>query len=182
MTELDELFVDAKKILEQQHYEEIFIGRVLSKFTNLENIVSRIIALHICSKENVGKFMLNEAHEMPSHKKIQILSQILKRSEYKKPDLCSDNMIEQLFNLKKIRNQLAHNIIDPHESFESAKTESKDIVFRVMTSGKIKQERFSEEEQDSLIDRLDSMRCILKELHGFVKKKNGDYQPEWYPS
>ena len=182
MTELDEFFVDAKKILKQQYYEELFIGRVLSKFTNLENIVSRIIALHICSKENVGKFMLNEAHEMSSHKKIQTLSQILKRSEYEKPDPYSDNMIEQLFNLKKIRNQLAHNIIDPHESFESAKTENKDIVFRVMANGKIKQERFSEEEQDSLIEHLDYMRSILKELHRFVKKKNDDHQPEWYPS
>ena len=91
-------------------------------------------------------------------------------------------MIEQLFNLKKIRNQLAHNIIDPHESFESAKTENKDIVFRVMANGKIKQERFSEEEQDSLIEHLDYMRSILKELHRFVKKKNDDHQPEWYPS
>ena len=182
MTELDKFFVDGKKILEQQYYEELFIGRVLSKFTNLENIVSRIIALHICSKENVGKFMLNEAHEMTSHKKIQILSQILKRSEYEKPDPCSDNMIKQLFNLKKIRNQLAHNIIDPHESFESAKTESRDIVFQVMTSGKIKQERFSEEEQDLLIKRLDYMCSILKELHRFVKKKNSDHYPEWYPT
>ena len=41
MTELDEFFVDAKKILKQQYYEELFIGRVLSKFTNLENIVCK---------------------------------------------------------------------------------------------------------------------------------------------
>ena len=182
MTEIDEIFVSITKISKQKSTEERFIGRVLYKFANLENIMSRIIALHSRSRENVEKFMLSKAHKLSADKKIKKLSKILQKSEYKNPDFDFNDIREHLYELKKIRNQLAHNIIPPNESSKSAKTESDDIVFLVIESGKIRKERFDKAGQDSLIERLDGMRSTLIKLHRFVKEKNNDHRPEWYPA
>lgn len=182
MTEIDEIFVDITKIIKQKSTEERFIGRVLYKFANLENIMSRIIALHNCSRGNVEKFMLSKAHKLSADKKIKKLSKILHGLEYKNPNFNFNDRIEHLYELKKIRNQLAHNIIHPNESFKSAKTESEDIVFLIIKDGKIRKERFNKAKQNSLIKCLDDMRSTLIELHRFVKEKNNDYRPELYPA
>ena len=182
MTEIDEIFVDITKIIKQKSTEELFIGRVLYKFTNLENIMSRIIAVHNCSRENVGKFMLSKAPKLSADKKIKKLLKILQILEYKNPNFNFNDRIEELYKLKKIRNQLAHNIISPNESFKSAKTESDDIVFLVMKDGKIRKKRFNKVKQSSLIERLDDMRSTLIDLHRFVKEKNSDHRPERYPA
>ena len=178
---MDDLFVDINKILKQTTHEEKFRGHVLSMFTTLENIIGRIIAVHNASEKNYWKYFLEKVSDLQTHKKIQKLSKILKQKKYENQIYDFKGVIKELYELKEIRNQLAHNIINPHKSDNSARKSKHEIALIVIKKSKVKKISFGIKKQKEIDDKLNHVYSQLKEMHRFVKEKNGHKRLEWYP-
>jgi len=178
---LDDLFVDINKILKQTTHEEQFRGHILSMFANLENIIARIISAHDSSEENYWKYFLYKVNYLPTHKKIQRLFIVLKQKKYGNRTFDFKGVIKELTELKEIRNQLAHNVINPFESDKSARKNSYEIPLIVIKKGKVIKKSFGIKEQKELDNKLNHVYSQLKEIHRFVQEKNGYKRLEWYP-
>ena len=178
---MDDLFVDINKILKQTIHEEQFRGHVLSMFATLENIITRIISVHDSSEENYWKYFLDKVNDLPTHRKISRLFKILKQKKYENRTYDFEGMIKELNELKEIRNQLAHNVINPYKSDKSARKNKHEIALIVIKKGKVRKISFGIKEQKELDDKLNHVYSQLKDIHRFVKEKNGYTRLEWYP-
>lgn len=178
---LDDLFVDITHVMAQKNHEDQFRGHVLSMFANLESTMARIISVHNSLEVNYWKYFLETANNKRAADKIRLLAQILKQKIYENPNHDFEDLVIELKDLNKKRNQLAHNIIDPLESNKSTREKSYEITLLVMKKGKVMKTSFGIKEQNELIEKLNHVYSQLKDIHRFIKEKNDYTILEWYP-
>lgn len=174
MKKIDELFVDAFKILEQNEREDRFRGKILSNFAKIEQIITMIIRFHN-SKISSQSTELTYSRMLNTGWKLKELEKIFQNKIYQNRGVDFRAELKNIEECRQLRNQLAHNIVYPGSSEENVKKGNKNITMIFFESHGWKKKDFSEKEQEKLDGMVYRTYRSTREMYRFVVQSHGDH-------
>jgi len=174
MTELDEMFVDAHKVAEQEEKENQFRGNILSNFVKIEQIMMMVIDYYN-SKKNSDSRKPNERRISSTGWKLSELKKIIKDKDFKNCGFDFSSIMDRIDECKKLRNQLAHNITYPGSSHENAKEGKGNITMIFFEKDKWQRVDFTKKEQEGLEQEVYSTYRNMREMYLAIVQVYGDH-------
>ena len=174
ISNVEDLFIDAWKIAEQNETEDHFRGNILSSFAKIETGITSIIAFHN-SKYPSKQTEINEKTIFKTNWKILQLQKILRCKKYQTTEFDFTSILTKINECKDLRNQLAHNMVYPESSFKNAKKGDKTITMIFFKGIKREKVEFTKEKQEELKEEFHRVYKVIKNLYEFIAIKNGEY-------
>ena len=126
-------------------------------------------------KTGTSKFQINENNIKNTKWKIDRLIDIFQNKKYSVRQTEHTKLSEKIKQLKKTRDQFAHNIIFPGSTFTNTKERKSNITMVFRENNKWVKRNFTKKQQEKLDEELYLSFRRLREAYRFIGEQHEDH-------